>query len=140
MDYSMCKALNAPNMKGIKRALCVYDIMCKWIKYFKNRIGDSPYLQLPDDLEMMKGIGDLHVKGHVKECFPRFALMFIPGAGVIDGEIIETLWSVLNQTSRSCRGATLAHRQELLDNQMNHSNWKKLIGMGRCHLSSNPHL
>jgi len=135
MDYSMCKALNASNMKGIKRSIAVYDIVCKWIKNFSRRIEDSPYLHLPEDMELMTGIGDLHIKGHVKECFPRYALMFIPGAGVIDGEIVETLWSVLNQTSRSCRGATLAHRQELLDNQMNHSNWKKLIGMGRISLS-----
>ena len=54
--------------------------------------------------------------------------------GIIDGEVLETLWSVLNESSRSTRGATLAHRAEILDDHMNHSNWKKLVGMGKTNI------
>lgn len=53
---------------------------------------------------------------------------------MIDGEILETLWSVLNESSRSTRGATLAHRGEILDDHMNHSNWKKVVGIGTNHV------
>jgi len=134
IDYAICQALGAENMKGIRRVLLVYDVMCQWIKNFVKRVDHSPYLSLPDDLFILKGIGDFHVRGHVPACFPRYALTFVEGAGVIDGEIVETLWSVLNETSRSSRGATLAHRNEILDDHMNHSNWKKLLGIGKLPL------
>ncbi|KAF9521497.1 hypothetical protein CPB83DRAFT_778633, partial [Crepidotus variabilis] len=56
----------------------------------------------------------------------------IPGAGWIDGEILETLWAILNQTSRSIRTATLGHRAEILDDHMNDSNWKKMVAIGKA--------
>jgi hypothetical protein len=56
-------------------------------------------------------------------------LAYVPGSGVIDGEILETLWAVLNETSQSAKGVMLAHWNEILDDHMNHSNWKKLIGI-----------
>jgi hypothetical protein len=33
--------------------------------------------------------------------------------------------------SRSIRGMSLNHRQEVLDAHMNHSNWKKLVHIGK---------
>lgn len=131
MDYAVCKALNLPRMQGFSRSILVYDIMCQWYKKFAQRVEESKYLQIPKNLKLFKGIGDFHIKGHVKECYPRFALLHIEGSGIIDGEIVETLWSVLNHTSPSTRGASLAHRSEILDSHMNHSNWKKLIGTGK---------
>jgi hypothetical protein len=119
-------------MLGISRTLLVYDIMCQWYRNFLKRVNESPYLHVHPDMKIYRGIGDFHVKGHVHECFPRYGLVFIKGAGVIDGEIVETLWSVLNTVSPSTRGATLAHRTELLDDHMNYSNWKKLTGIGTC--------
>lgn len=133
IDYAVCKALNSADMQEIRRALLAYDIACGWAKKFLERVAHSEYLSLPDGLELLNGIGDFHIRGHVPACFPRYALMFIEGAGVIDGEVVETLWSVLNETSRSSRGATLAHRNEILDDHMNHSNWKKVIRIGKCH-------
>jgi hypothetical protein len=129
MDYAVCQALSSWNMGGLLRALLIYDIMCQWWVYFRERLQESEYLELSPGLVILKAIGDFHIKGHVKPCTPRFGLTFHEGVGIIDREIIETLWSVLNQTSRSTRGATLAHRTEILDDHMNHSNWKKLVGM-----------
>jgi hypothetical protein len=117
-------------MKGITNALLVYDIMCQWYRNFLKCVTESPFLSVPPGLKIYRGIGDFHIKGHVRECFPRYGLVFIEGAGVIDGEIVETLWSVLNEVSPSTRGATLAHRTEILDDHMNHSNWKKLTRIG----------
>ena len=138
IDYAVCQALNGRDMKDIHRVLLLYDVMCGWWINFLKRVAHSPFLSIPPGLEIHKGIGDFHVRGHVLACFPRFALTFIEGAGIVDGEVMETLWSMLNETSRSCRGAMLAHRNEILDDHMNHSNWKKLIGMGRlsCLISS----
>ena len=45
---------------------------------------------------------------------------------------METLWSVLDQVAGLTQGMSLAHRQEVLDEYMNDSNWRKItrIGMG----------
>lgn len=102
-----------------------------------SRVNHSDFLEVSSSLEIFRGIGDLHVKGHVKGCLTSYGLTYIEGAGIIDGEILETLWSVLNESSRSTRGATLAHRGEILDDHMNHSNWKKIVGIG---MEVAPHL
>ena len=49
------------------------------------------HLHLDPDLVMHKGIGLFHVHGHKDECMPMFALTYIPGAGNVDGKILETL-------------------------------------------------
>ncbi|KAI6028907.1 hypothetical protein F5J12DRAFT_780418 [Pisolithus orientalis] len=64
-------------------------------------------------------IGLWHVHGHQTECFARYAPNFILGAGQVDSEIMETLWSSLNIISPSAQGMATAHCQELLDFQMN---------------------
>ena len=48
---------------------------------------------------------------------------------MVDGEILETLWSTLNSISPSLRTATLAHRSEVLDDHMNDGNWKKMVSV-----------
>lgn len=117
-------------MQGIKQVLLIYDIICQWFKYFKDCVAQLDYLTIPEELQLLFTIGDFHVKGHVIEHFTCFSLQFIKGVGVIDGEIVETLWSVLNKISQSARGDTLANWNEILDNHMNPSNWKKLTSMG----------
>ena len=129
MDYSICKALSY-NMNEIPVALIMYDIMCQYSVHFEERVRKSPELSIPSTLELRTGIGLFHIHGHQDSCLPRFSPSYIPGAKQIDGEIIETLWAPLNNVSRSLRGMSLSHRQEVLDSHMNHSNWKKLVRIG----------
>ncbi|KAF8230357.1 hypothetical protein L208DRAFT_999689, partial [Tricholoma matsutake] len=96
IDYAVSKALNGRHMQGIKQVLLIYDIICQWFKYFKDCVAQLDYLTIPEELQLLFTIGDFHVKGHVIEHFTCFSLQFIKGVGVIDGEIVETLWSVLN--------------------------------------------
>ncbi|KAI9431632.1 hypothetical protein H4582DRAFT_2084821 [Lactarius indigo] len=126
MDYSLCKALSY-NMGDIPVALVMYDIMCQYGVHFKERVEKSPELSLSSSLQLRTGIGLFHIHGHQDSCLPRFSPSYIPGAKQVDGEIIETLWAPLNNISRSIRGMSLAHRQEVLDAHMNHSNWKKMV-------------
>lgn len=91
----------------------------------------SSSMEYPFDKDTFWGIGEFHVGGHVERCFARHSPQFIPGAGMVDGEILETLWSVLNEVSPSTQTATLASRTEMLDDHMLDSNWKKLLGIGR---------
>ena len=129
MDYSICKALSY-NMDDIPVALVMYDIMCQYRVHFHERIKNSPELSIPSSLKLRTGIGLFHIHGHKDSCLPQFSPSYIPGAKQVDGKIIETLWAPLNNISRSLRGMSLAHRQEVLDAHMNHSNWKKLVRIG----------
>ena len=61
--------------------------------------------------------------------FFRYALSFIPGSGIVAGEILESLWSSLNSISPTVRTATLPHRAEMLDDHATDSNHKKMLGM-----------
>jgi hypothetical protein len=129
MDYSLCKALSY-NMESIPIELVMYDIMCQYKVHLKERVQRSPELSIPDSLELCTGIRLFHIHGHQDSCLPRFSSSYIPGAKQVDGEIIETLWAPLNNISQSIWGMSLAHRQEVLDAHMNHSNWKKMVRIG----------
>lgn len=105
--------------------------MCQYWKNFLTRIKQLPdFLPWSEEMKVKAGIGLFHVHGHVKECFARYAPTFIVGAGMLDGEVIETLWNPLNHTASSARAMTWHHRQEYLDAHMGDSNWLKLTRMG----------
>jgi hypothetical protein len=129
MDYSFCQAISS-TAKGISKVLLLYDVVCQYGVHLLDRVKRSPFLALPENIEITKGVGVWHVHGHVQECFPRYYPGFIRGSGHVDGEIIETLWSHLNLISGSTRGMSTSHRREVLDDHMGDSNWKKLVGIG----------
>ena len=128
MDYAFCQALAQNTITP--KSLLIYDIMCSWSKHFLQRVSQSNTLSLREDLQLLYGIGNFHLGAHIQECFPQFSLNFIQGAGQMDGEILETLWSHLNKVAGSTSAMSQGQRQEILDNFMNDSNWKKLIKSG----------
>ena len=52
------------------------------------------------------------------------------GAGEVEGEILETLWSKMDEVAPLTQAMSVAHRQEVLDDHMNDSNWRKMIRIG----------
>ena len=128
MDYSICQAL--AQVTSVKRALVIYDIGCEWSRHFPERVLATETLSLREDLDVIAAVGKFHLAGHVRECFALFSLNFVQGAGQLDGEILETLWASLDKVAGQTRGMSQAHRQEVLDDFMNDSNWKKLIRSG----------
>ncbi len=130
VDYSLNETCRTTNMERIRKLLLIYDIMCQYYKKLHLRFERNPYLEMPN-VVLEKAIGQFHVHGHQDSCFFRFSSSFIPGAGQVDGEILETLWGVLNKISWSSRTTTLAHQAEILDDHTNDSNWKKLVNIGK---------
>ena len=118
---------------GLTRILILYDVMCQYFVHLLRRFRESPHLSMPEGLEILRGIGQFHVHGHITQCFPRFSSNFIPGIGMQDGEILETLWAKINPSGSSTRGMSSAHRREVIDDHMNDSNWMKLK-IGRAHV------
>ena len=64
-----------------------------------------------------------------EQCFFQYATSFMPGAAIIAGEILESLWSSLNAISPMAWTATLAHRAEMSDDHACDSNHKKTLGI-----------
>ncbi|KAI6034671.1 hypothetical protein BKA83DRAFT_4461027 [Pisolithus microcarpus] len=95
----------------------------------RSRVKSSSSLFLPSGLEIIPAVGEFHLAAHKLSCFPRYSLNFVKGAGHLDGEILETLWAPFNKISPTARSMTQAHRQEVYDDHMRDSNWKKLVGM-----------
>ena len=132
MDYVLHWILAYLN--GRKWILVMYDVMCQYFTNLHHRFKESPSLSMPDGLTFLRGIGQFHVHGHISQCFPRFSPNFIPGAGAVDGEVLETLWNKINAIAGSTSGMSSAHRREVIDDHMNDSNWKKLINISKPHI------
>jgi hypothetical protein len=133
VDFALLKALSSTNVAPEQGVLLIYDIACQYFVHLQDRIGS----QLPTGLEMEAAIGLFHVHAHKDDCFFRYAPSLIPGAGVVAGEILESLWSSLNSISPTARTVTLAHRAEMLDDHACDSNHKKNLGiisaLGKAH-------
>lgn len=85
-------------------------------------------------MEIIPAVGKFHLGAHISECFRKFSLNFIQGAGQADGEILETLWWPLDKVAGATRAMSCHHRREVLDDNMYDSNWKKWIGIGTSFL------
>ncbi|KAI6161829.1 hypothetical protein EDD17DRAFT_1480227 [Pisolithus thermaeus] len=127
-DYSICNALSY-HSENITTALVIYDVGCQWSVNFRSQVKSSSSLFLPSGLEIIPAVGKFHLAAHKLSCFPRYSLNFVKGAGHLDGEILETLWAPFNKISPTARSMTQAHRQEVYDDHMRDSNWKKLVGI-----------
>jgi len=136
MDWSLCEALASTNVSGIENVLHIYDIGCQYHVHLRDRINNNPLLEIDDRIKLVEAIGLFHVHGHQDECLYRYATSYIPGAGIVDGEILETLWAILNTVSPSTRTATQAHRTEILDDHMGDSNFKKMVNIGEYSVSN----
>jgi len=125
IDFALLQALETTHVDPAQGMMIIYDIGCQYSIHLKKRIGH----RLPPGLEIDCAIGLFHVHAHQESCFFRYATSLIPGAGIVAGEILESLWSSLNSISPTARTATLAHRAEILDDHACDSNEKKCLNM-----------
>ena len=130
MDYSVCNAVSDSNVEDIPTVGQFYDVECQHLINFLRRIEPAWYLEYPFDKTIYYDVGAFHISQHVPECFLRYSLQFMLGVGIIDGEVLESLWSTLNEVSSSTQTASLVARTELLDDHMLDSDWKKIINQG----------
>ena len=88
-------------------------------------------MEVPQGISLVPAVGKWHLGAHVTACFPKYSLNFVHGIGQIDGEILETLWWPIDKVAGITQAMSKAHRQEVLDDNMYDSNWKKWVGIGR---------
>ncbi|KAI5988638.1 hypothetical protein F5J12DRAFT_907686 [Pisolithus orientalis] len=107
MDYALVHAMHH-GLDPMQLVITFYDINCQYSKNLACWLEENRYLSLPSRLQIQPSIGLWHVHGHQTECFTRYAPNFILGAS-------------------QAQGMATAHCQELLDFQMNDSNFLKMI-------------
>ncbi|KIJ08742.1 hypothetical protein PAXINDRAFT_18134 [Paxillus involutus ATCC 200175] len=127
MDYALCRALG--KLEGMPRAAIIYDIACQFNVHFGARVLRSDYLKFSDTIQIIWGIRLFHIHGHQDVCLSRYSPDLIPGIGKVDGEVLETLWSQLNEICGSTCSMTAAHRREVLNDHMLDSNRKKMLNI-----------
>ncbi len=132
MDYALSQAI--AYLSGEMYLCLMYDIMCQfWVHLIARWTGNS-HLSFQSVMEFIVGIGLFHVGGHQRSCYSRFASHFMQGVGKVDGEILETLWAILNLIASSCRTMTTSNRKETLNYHINDGNWSKMLRMRKRHL------
>jgi hypothetical protein len=125
VDWSFLEAIQTTNVDPDQGIMFIYDIICQYFLYLKFRISHL----LHPDLEIDRAIGLFHVHDHKEDHFYRFASSFIPGVGIVAGEILESLWSQPNPIAIATRTATLAHHAKVIDEHASDSNQKELVGI-----------
>lgn len=125
IDFILLRLIDIIGLDPDQGLFFIYDIACQYMVNLQKRIGN----QLPENLTIDQAIDLFHVHCHKDECFFRYATTFIPGAGVVAAQILESLWSTLNTISPKLRTASLPHRAETLDDHACDSNNKKLLAM-----------
>jgi hypothetical protein len=131
MDYSLCGAIS--HFSGIKSVLFCYDVGCQYSRNLKKRLQTGAgHLKWPEGLAITTAVGKYHLGAHIGDCFAKFSLNFIRGAGQVDGKNLEPLWSSLNKIAPSTRAMGTSFHQESLDWHINESNWMKLSSIGMC--------
>ncbi|TEB10132.1 hypothetical protein FA13DRAFT_1759812 [Coprinellus micaceus] len=127
MDYCWSKSVSYGRMKDAPHLLYLYDINCQYPVKLKARLDRYTSLASSSLLDKVTwGIGTWHVHGHKEECLARFSPSFIPGAGRVGGEILESLWSTTNDAGRTTSIMTRPHRSEVLDATLLDSNTQKM--------------
>ena len=87
---------------------------------------------MSDSLDIIGVVGKWRLAAHIPSCFPKSTLNFVEGAAQVNGEIMETLWSGLDEVAGLAQAMSLVHHQETIDEYMNDSNWRKIVRIGQC--------
>ena len=125
LNFVLLKALKFISIDDDQGLLLIYDITCQYSIYLAERIG---HLLLPG-LAIDQAINLFHVHAHKDDCFFQFATTFIPGAAIIAGQIIKSLWLNLNGISPTVQTATLLHQAKMLSDPACDSNHKRMLSM-----------
>ena len=78
--------------------MLICDIFCQWVVHYQDQFGFGDFLHLPD-FDIIGAVGKFHLGAHVLQRFWKFSLNFIVGAGQVDGEVLEILWSELDKVA-----------------------------------------
>jgi hypothetical protein len=108
-----------------------YDVACQYMTHLAERMHKHFPSISPSVSRMLALVPKLHLAGHNEDCGYRWSLNFTLGAGRTSGELIETVWSELNQANGSTKEMTHGHRHDTLDDLYDDWNWNKLQNISK---------
>ncbi|KAK7016446.1 hypothetical protein VNI00_018883 [Paramarasmius palmivorus] len=129
-DYVFAKAL--VDFLRLLHLLVIYDVACQW---FVNLLARLKLLAVhmrveQPTLKMVPGIGKLHEPGHKQKNHEQYSLNYIPGAGNIDGEVMERIWGEHNNLGNATKTMGPGSREDYIDATAGDWNWQKYVGIG----------
>ncbi|KAJ6607969.1 hypothetical protein B0H10DRAFT_2304322 [Mycena sp. CBHHK59/15] len=136
IQVCQCRRRPRPNAaqngswKSIDQVL-TYDIACEYFVHVKTRFRQSPDLaDVADIVDRIRwGIPALHVTGHKGDCMYLFGTAYMDCVTHFHGETAEAYWPSGNKIGAHARQANNGHRQDMLIDNANDHNWKKIVNM-----------
>ncbi|KAF8511104.1 hypothetical protein JB92DRAFT_3118385 [Gautieria morchelliformis] len=126
-DYALAQALR--ECHSLQEVGLTYDVACQYMVHLVTRFQQHFPHMVPVVSRMTALIPKMHLAGHKLDCGYRWSLNFTPGVGRTCGELIETVWSELNQANGSVKEMNHGHRHDTLDDLYSDWNWSKVQNM-----------
>ena len=118
----------------VSKKLITYDIACQWSIHLLERIAAFPphlQIELPEG-DIAYGILKLHFGAHRTHRHSQYSLNLLLGTARTDGEGIERRWWEVQPIASATVGMGPGQRQNVLEDQLGYSNWRKFVNMGTC--------
>ncbi|KAF8527717.1 hypothetical protein JB92DRAFT_3093208 [Gautieria morchelliformis] len=126
-DYALAQALR--ECTSLQDVGLTYDVACQYMVHLVTRFRQHFPTLVPVVSRMTALIPKMHLAGHKLDCGYRWSLNFTYGVGRTCGELIETVWSELNQANGSVKEMNHGHRHDTLDDLYSDWNWSKVQNM-----------
>ena len=135
MDYVFWASTYA---EDILKIMVSYDVGCQWKIHLHERKKGMPTLFVParDGVpEIEVSLPVWHGGVHNDECAMCESLRYKSGAGMVDGEGVERVWSTTNPRAYATREMHMNNRHASLEDHFDNQNFLKNLGMGAFFLS-----
>ena len=137
MDYIIFSTINMSGAR-LRSITLSYDIACQYFRNLWKRMDD---VKFPPNLcidrtkvEIKAAIPKFHLAAHQEHCHTLYSLNLQPGAGRLDGEVVERDWAKLGTAANSTKEMTSGSRHDFLDDFCGDMNFLKLKTMGKVNL------
>ena len=137
VDFVFVSALQA--YLDLDSIIACYDIICQYIINFRKRMVDEFTDEMIKELasiisaklpQIVAGVGNYHLRMHIKNCQKKFSLHLLPGACKDDGEWDERNWGIISPTSLRLKEMTIGHREDTLNDISDDQNVQRVHIMG----------
>lgn len=133
MDYIVFSAIHHCGVSWRSITLS-YDIACQYFRNLWKRMNSDHFpSKLRLDIRKTKvsaAIPKFHLAAHEVRCHTLYSLNLQPGAGRLDGEVIERDWAKLGGAANSTKEMSSGSRRDTIDDLCGDMNYTKLKTMG----------
>lgn len=130
MDYIFWASTYTEDLLKI---MASYDVGCQWKVHLLERKKGMPSMFVParEDLpEIEVSLPIWHGGVHNDECAMCESLRYKSGAGMVDGEGVERVWSTANQRAYATREMQMNNRHASLEDHFDNQNYLMNLRMG----------